>query len=145
MTYSCGFLHLDEQRQDDQLEPIYNSSVLILDVALNTCRKRWTIEKDGEKVSEISVLAARHDDDDFSHYIVLFYGVSTFVGYSTPNSVYIHIPFTNEYLVGRIFYKQDFTCLHLINSFNSSYFSVQPCFSQEGQNVIYFDVFEQFG
>ena len=56
-----------------------------------------------------------------------FYGVSTFVGYLTPNSVclslslyiyiYIYIPFTNEYLVGKIFYKQDFTCLHMINQF----------------------------
>ena len=46
-----------------------------------------------------------------------FYGVSTFVGYLTPNSVYIYIPFTNKYLVGKIFYKQDFTCLHMINQF----------------------------
>ena len=41
-----------------------------------------------------------------------FYGVSTFVGYLTPNSVYIYIPFTNEYLVGKIVYKKDFICLH---------------------------------
>ena len=27
--YSCGPLHMDEQRQDDQVEPIYNSSVPI--------------------------------------------------------------------------------------------------------------------
>ena len=81
-----------------------------------------------------------------------------------------------EYLVGKIFYKQDFTCLHMIKQFSSSsssscraasadipdrlspflpiihrlrqVFKVtsrEPCFSQEGQNVIYFDVFEQFG
>ena len=31
--------------------------------------------------------------------------------------LYIYIPFTNEYLVGKIFYKQDFTCLHMINQF----------------------------
>ena len=31
--YSCGPLHMDEQRQDDQLEPIYNSSVPIQDIA----------------------------------------------------------------------------------------------------------------
>ena len=31
--------------------------------------------------------------------------------------LYIYIPFTNEYLVGKIFYKQDFTCLHMINRF----------------------------
>ena len=39
---------MDEQRQDDQLEPTYNSSVLIQDGALKTDRKRWTIEKGGE-------------------------------------------------------------------------------------------------
>ena len=30
-TYSCGPLHIDEQRKDDKLEPIYNSSVPIQD------------------------------------------------------------------------------------------------------------------
>ena len=54
---------MDEQRQDDQLEPTYNSSVPIQDVALKTYQKRWTIEKGGERGSGISVLAARHDDD----------------------------------------------------------------------------------
>ena len=62
--YSCGPLHMDEQRQDDQLEPTYSSSVSIWDVVLKTCRKQWTIEKDDEKASGISVLMARHDDDD---------------------------------------------------------------------------------
>ena len=51
MTYSCGTLHMDMQRQGDQLEPTYCSSVLIRDVALKTSRKRWTIEKGGEKAS----------------------------------------------------------------------------------------------
>ena len=46
-----------------------------------------------------------------------FYGVSTFVGYLTPNSVYMYMHLTNEYLVGKIFYKQYFTCLHMINQF----------------------------
>ena len=55
---------MDEQRQDDQLEPIYNSSVPIQDVTLKTYRKRWTIERGGERGSGISVLMARHDDDD---------------------------------------------------------------------------------
>ena len=40
-----------------------------------------------------------------------------YVGYLTPNSVYLYIYLTNEYLVGNIFYKQDFTCLHMINQF----------------------------
>ena len=34
VTYSCGPSHMDEQRQDDQQEPTYNSSVPIQDVAL---------------------------------------------------------------------------------------------------------------
>ncbi len=54
---------MDEQRQDDQLEPIYNSSVLIQDVALKTYRERWTIEKGGGRGSGRSVLVAQHDDD----------------------------------------------------------------------------------
>ena len=64
--YSCGPLHMDEQRQDDQLEPTYSSSVPIWDVALKTSWKQWMIEKGGEKGSGISMLMARHDDDDDS-------------------------------------------------------------------------------
>ena len=57
-------LHMDEQRQDDQLKPTYNSSVQIQGVDLKTCRKQWTIGKGGGKESGISVLMAWHDDDD---------------------------------------------------------------------------------
>ena len=35
-TYSYGLRHMDEQRQDDQLEPMYNHPVPIQDVALKT-------------------------------------------------------------------------------------------------------------
>ena len=67
--YSCGPLHLDEQRRDDQLKPIYNNS--IQDVALKTFWERSTIESVGLRGSGRSVLAAWHDDDDdddeFSH------------------------------------------------------------------------------
>ena len=52
------------QRQDDQLESAYSSSVSIRDVALRTSRKQWTIEKVGERGSGISVLMVKHDDDD---------------------------------------------------------------------------------
>ena len=45
---SSGPPHMDEQRQEDQLGPTYNSSVPIHDVTLKTCRKQWTIEKEGE-------------------------------------------------------------------------------------------------
>ena len=55
---------MDEQRQDDQLEPTYHSSVLIEDVALKTYRKQWTIEKGGGRESGRSVLMAWNDDKD---------------------------------------------------------------------------------
>ena len=55
---------MDEQKLDDQLEPIYNSSVLIQDVAWRNYRERWMIETGGERGPGGSVLAARHDDDD---------------------------------------------------------------------------------
>ena len=55
---------MDEQKQDDQLESTYNSSVAIQDVALKTYRKRWTIERGDGRGSGISVLMAWHDDDD---------------------------------------------------------------------------------
>ena len=57
---------MDEQSQDNQLEPTYSSCVLIWDVALRTSRKQWTIGRGGEKGSGsgISMLLARHDDDD---------------------------------------------------------------------------------
>ena len=56
VTYSRGPLHIDKQRQDDQIEPIYNSSVLIQDRALKTSRGQWTIETGGERESGRSVL-----------------------------------------------------------------------------------------
>ena len=53
-----------DQKQDDQLVPIYSSSVRIRDVALRAYQKQWTIGRSGEKESRISVLVARHDDDN---------------------------------------------------------------------------------
>ena len=45
----------------------------IRDLALKTCRRRWTIGKSGEKGSGISMLAARHDDnDDFKLWFKVF-------------------------------------------------------------------------
>ncbi len=66
---------MDEQRQDVQLEPTYSSSVPILDVALRTCQKQWTIGRGGERGPGISVLIARHDDDDDDNMHVYAYGV----------------------------------------------------------------------
>ena len=56
--------NMAEQKQDDQLEHTYSSYVRIRDVALKTCLRRWTIGRSSERGSGISVLAARHDDDD---------------------------------------------------------------------------------
>ena len=54
---------MDEQRQDDQLETIYNSSMPIQeDVAFKTFREQWAIETDGDRGSGRFVLAVRHDD-----------------------------------------------------------------------------------
>ena len=63
---------MDKQRQDDQLEPTYSSSVPIRDVALKTCRKQWMIEKGGKKGSGISMVMARHDEDDAAAFFFRF-------------------------------------------------------------------------
>ena len=62
--YSNGPPHMAEKKQDDQLKHTYSSSVRIRVVALKTGQRRWTIGKNSERGSGISVLAARHDDDD---------------------------------------------------------------------------------
>ena len=63
---------MDEQRQEDQLDSIYNSPVPIRDVALKTCWERWTIEKGGGRGSGRSVQVAQQDDDDeYNRNIVL--------------------------------------------------------------------------
>ena len=46
---SYGPQHMAEQKQDDQLEHTYSSSVRIRDVALKTCQRRWTIGRRGER------------------------------------------------------------------------------------------------
>ena len=53
-----------QKKQDDQHEYTYSSYVRIQVVALKTCYKRWVIGRSGERGSGISVLVARHDDDD---------------------------------------------------------------------------------
>ena len=63
--YYYGPLHMAEQKQGDQLEPIYSSYVRIWGVALRSNQKRWMIGRGGEKGSGISVAMARQDDDDF--------------------------------------------------------------------------------
>ena len=62
--YSYGPRHMAGQKQDDQFEHTFSSYVRIRDVALKTCRRRWTIGRGGERGSGISVHAARHEDAD---------------------------------------------------------------------------------
>ena len=62
--YSYGHPHMAKQKQDDQLEITYSGYVRIRDVALKTWRRRWTIGRSGERGSGLSVLVARHDDDN---------------------------------------------------------------------------------
>ena len=63
VMYSYGLPHMAGQ---NQLEHTYSSYVGIRNVALKTCQKRWTIGRSTEGGSGISVLAARHDDDDLT-------------------------------------------------------------------------------
>ena len=68
--YSYGPPHIE--KQDDQLELTYSSYVRTQDVTLKTYQRRWMIGRSGERGSGISVLAARHDDDDsccLSHHV----------------------------------------------------------------------------
>ena len=54
VMFSYGPRHMAEQKQDDQLEPTYSSSVRIRHIALRTCQKRWTIgEERRERVRDI--------------------------------------------------------------------------------------------
>ena len=57
--FSYGPPHMAEQKQGDQIEPTYSSSMRIRDAVLKTYQKRWTIGRSGERGS-----AARQDDDD---------------------------------------------------------------------------------
>ena len=45
-------------------EHTFSNYVRIRNVVQKTCQRRWTIGRSGERGSGISVLPARHDDDD---------------------------------------------------------------------------------
>ena len=62
--YSYGPPHMAVQKHDDKHEHTFSNYVRIRDVVQKTCLRRWTIGRSAERGSRISVLAARHDDDD---------------------------------------------------------------------------------
>ena len=68
--YSYGPPHMAVQKQDNQHEHTFSSYVRIQDVVLKTCLERLTIGRSGERWSGISVLPARHDDDDDESQII---------------------------------------------------------------------------
>ena len=80
----------------------------IRDAALRICRKQWTIGRCGERVSGISVLIARHDDDDDSIFEFLFilFGIITYSGFTGLNNIYIYIYiYTLAYIYINIIYN----------------------------------------
>ena len=139
--YSYGPTHTAKQKQDDQLKPTYSSSVRIQDVALRTCQKQWTIGRSGGRGSGISVLAARHGDDD-DGYVSLFNGISTFVVHLMPKPFlqknssdiilltagyirgFIHFP---KALAQKRMQQHDWSWNSLISRLQSSTFAIMPC------------------
>ena len=81
--YSYGPPPMAGQKQDNQHKHTFSSYVRIWNMALKTCQRRWTIGKSGERGSGISVLVARHDDDDDDIRIEVRYivEVSVFFGW----------------------------------------------------------------
>ena len=56
---------MDEQRQDDLLEPTYSSFVPIRDAVLKTGLKQWTIGRGDERERERESGIARHYKDEY--------------------------------------------------------------------------------
>ena len=73
VMYSYGPLRMAEQKQGDQLETTYNSSVRIRGVALRTCRNQWTIGRGVGRGPGISVLMARQDYDIYIYIYIYIY------------------------------------------------------------------------
>ena len=92
--YSYGPPHMAVQKQDDQLELTYSNYVRTQAVTLKTCRRRWVIGRSGERGSGISVLTARHDDDDDDISLCAFAGayLCTYICFSTGMDIYIFTP-----------------------------------------------------
>ena len=96
VMYSYEPPHMAGQKQDDQLEHTFSSYVRIRDVTLKTCQRRWTIGRSGERGSGISVLAARHDDDEAC--------LSKTLNFLTVLWFYLFLSNTYKYMVSRILF-----------------------------------------
>ena len=75
VMYSCGPLHMYEQRQDVQFEPTYSSSLPIRDVALRICQKQWTIGRCGERGAK----KIRADSATWWWYIYIYIYINTYI------------------------------------------------------------------
>ena len=80
-----------------------SSNVRIRDLALKTCQRRWLIGRSGERGSGVSVLAARHDDDDNNITYMTWYAIKSnqpnpiLYGFEKVNSFSSHGVFTGFY------------------------------------------------
>ena len=95
VMYSYGPPHMAKEKQDDQLEHTFSSYVRIWDIALKTCQRWWMIERSGERGSGISVLAARHDDDDDCYQ-------TWFTKFIEPNETYKHKIYLSHFILERV-------------------------------------------
>ena len=117
--YSYGPPHMAEQKQDDQHEHTFSNYVRIRDVVQKTCQRRWTIGRSGERGSGISMLPARHDDDDDLYWcvVVAFFYVSRYLSrvmWSNPGNAVTPSPTLrfSSYWKGSLLVTLDY-CLQL--------------------------------
>ena len=77
-------------------------------------------------------------------YLVMFYGLSTFVGYFMPNLIFTW--FLSEYIVGNIFLNEPkLICLHTVKCFNYCYLTLLILFAQlNGFKYCYVILIDQF-
>ena len=122
--YSYGPPHMAVQKQDDQHEHTFSNYVRIQDVVLKTCLRRWTIGKSSERGSGISVLPARHDDDDFLFYCFLL--VSTLSHCQKirfcEEKVFIKLFLKKSWYVTRETTENELVTTSHIHSLNKNYF-----------------------
>ena len=76
--YSYGPPHMAKQKQDDHLEHSYSSYVMIRDVSLKICQRKWMMGRSSERGLGISVLAAWHDYDDDDEYTFFEFKTTVF-------------------------------------------------------------------